>query len=156
MCLSGGICLCVYACQDNLGSQTSFNSYKLINVQSCLVWLQSLWLVLFGITQTAFCVLSLLHYCLRRFLILHLPNDQIVIYSWLWWWQLLSHPLCFHCLSSCSTAEARKTGIADNVLLQQNEKVTVKCFIHEETAGVQDLFLSFQKEDAKKSGDCCF
>lgn len=37
VCLSGGICLCVYACQDNLGSQTSFKSYKLINVQSCLV-----------------------------------------------------------------------------------------------------------------------
>lgn len=39
VCLSGGICVCVCvrACQDNLGSPMSFNPYELINVQSCLV-----------------------------------------------------------------------------------------------------------------------
>lgn len=74
VCLSGGISVCVYACQDNLGSQTSFNPYKLINVQSCLVWSWCLRLVLFEGSHRLHFVYYVCYTIVYKLFLYHVPQ----------------------------------------------------------------------------------
>lgn len=130
VCLSGGICVCACAraraCQDNLGSQMSFYSYELINVQSCLVWLERLPLVLSEGSHTRHflrrCAVCAILLTVNLLCLYHIPLFSILSSTVGRGGDNSLHALSAPtALSACS----RKTGVSDLLILQADTKMKV-------------------------------
>ena len=124
VCVRARACVCAF--QDNLGSQMSFYPYELINVQSCLVWLERLPLVLSEGSHTGHflrrCAVCAILLTINLLCVYHIPLFSI----------LSSTVGCggdnsLHALSAPTalSARSRETGVSDHLMLQADTKMKV-------------------------------